>query len=224
MIKKVLFTAMAAALVVSCGSEQKGEAAQTNGAEQAATVDEKLEEMGVAKPTEEPAASGDIVYVDMAYLSISAKLTLVEGVVLEEKLKAYEQERVNVETSLYTKEQAFAAEAAKIQEDYERTLITSITAQQKSEDLERRYAEFQATVQNEANKLMEKEQAILEEQQVLSTRFTTLLKQAVENINSDKKYKMVVTNDVVISADESLNISAIVLAEMDRLYDEGALN
>lgn len=214
---------MAAALVVSCVSEQKGEAAKDNGAAERATVDAKLEEMGVTKPTDEPATSGDIVYVDMAYLTISSKLTLVEGAVLEDKYKAYEQERTNVETSLYTKEQAFAAEAAKIQEDYERTLITSITYQQKGEDLQRRYAEFQTTVQNEADKLMKKEQAILEEQQVLSTRFTTLLKMAVDNINSDKKYKMVVTNDVVISADESLNISALVLAEMDRLYDEGAL-
>ena len=102
-------------------------------------------------------------------------------------------------------------------------MITSITYQQKGEDLQRRYAEFQTTVQNEADKLMKKEQTILEEQQVLSTRFTTLLKMAVDNINSDKKYKMVVTNDVIISADESLNISALVLAEMDRLYDEGAL-
>lgn len=215
---------MAAALVVSCGSEQKGEAAKDAAAQQTASVDEKLDEMGVTKPTDEPVVSGDIVYVDMAYLTLSSKLTLVEGAKLEDKYKAYEQERTNVEASLNTKDQAFVAEAAKIQEDYGRTLITSIAAQQKSEDLQRRYVEFQATVQNEADKLMKKEQAIIEEQQVLSTRFTTLLKMAVDNINSDMRYKMVVTNDVVISADESLNISALVLAEMDRLYDEGALN
>ena len=80
---------MAAALVVSCVSEQKGEAAKDNGAAERATVDAKLEEMGVTKPTDEPATSGDIVYVDMAYLTISSKLTLVEGAVLEDKYKAY---------------------------------------------------------------------------------------------------------------------------------------
>ena len=146
------------------------------------------------------------------------------GKALEAKLEEYQAEFKRANDAWMAKEQALQAEAAKIQDDYQKTLITSITFQQKGEDLQRRYAEFQNSVQNEANKLAQQEQALAEEQMVLGTRFTTLLKKAVENVNSQGQYKMVVTNDVVINAHESLNISALVLAEMDKLYDEGALN
>lgn len=226
MIKKVLFVAMAAALVVSCGSDKKSENKRSDDKGVVETSMEKkdVEQNVVSEPTSTPDASGDIVYVDMAYLSAQCKLSLTEGKALEAKLEEYQAEFKRANDSWMAKEQALQAEAAKIQDDYQKTLITSITFQQKGEDLQRRYAEFQNSVQNEANKLAQQEQALAEEQMVLGTRFTTLLKTAVDNVNSQGQYKMVVTNDMIIDADESLNISALVLAEMDKLYDEGALN
>lgn len=226
MIKKVLFVAMAAALVVSCDSDKKRENKRSDDKGVVETSMEKkdVEQNVVNEPTSTPDASGDIVYVDMAYLSAQCKLSLTEGKALEAKLEEYQAEFKRANDAWMAKEQALQAEAAKIQDDYQKTLITSITAQQKGEDLQRRYAEFQNSVQNEANKLAQQEQALAEEQMVLGTRFTTLLKTAVEMVNSQGQYKMVVTNDVVIDAHESLNISALVLAEMDKLYDEGALN
>lgn len=226
MIKKVLFVAMVAALVVSCDSEKKRENKRSDDKGVVETSMEKkdVEQNVVNEPTSNPDASGDIVYVDMAYLSAQCKLSLTEGKDLDTKLEAYEAELKRANDAWMAKEQALQAEAAKIQDDYQKTLITSITFQQKGEDLQRRYAEFQNSVQNEAGKLAQQEQALAEEQMVLGTRFTTLLKKAVENVNSQGQYKMVVTSDVLIDADESLNISALVLAEMDKLYDEGALN
>ena len=215
MIRTILFTAMAAALVVSCSSGKKGEEKAGETANTENTINE---------PTDSPVVSGDIVYVDLTYLSATCKLSLTEGVVLEEKAQAYEKERTNVETSLQNKEQAIQADVAKNEENYRNTMITSITYQQRLEELQRRYVEFQETVNTEATKLAKKEQSLLEEQQVLAARFAKLVKLAVDNLNADNKYKMVVTTDVIISADESLNISALVLAEMDKLYDEGALN
>ena len=215
MIRTILFTAMAAALVVSCSSGKKGEKKAGETANTENTINE---------PTDSPVVSGDIVYVDLTYLSATCKLSLTEGVVLEEKAQAYEKERTNVETSLQNKEQAIQADVAKNEENYRNTMITSITYQQRLEELQRRYVEFQETVNTEATKLAKKEQSLLEEQQVLAARFAKLVKLAVDNLNVDNKYKMVVTTDVIISADESLNISALVLAEMDKLYDEGALN
>ena len=215
MIRTILFTAMAAALVVSCSSGKKGEEKAGETANTENTINE---------PTDSPVVSGDIVYVDLTYLSATCKLSLTEGVVLEEKAQAYEKERTNVETSLQNKEQAIQADVAKNEENYRNTMITSITYQQRLEELQRRYVEFQETVNTEATKLAKKEQSLLEEQQVLAARFAKLVKLAVDNLNVDNKYKMVVTTDVIISADESLNISALVLAEMDKLYDEGALN
>lgn len=226
MIKKVLFVAMAAALVVSCDSDKKRENKRSDDKGVVETSMEKkdVEQNVVNEPTSNPDASGDIVYVDMAYLSEQCKLSLTEGKALEAKLEEYQAEFKRANDAWMAKEQALQAEAAKIQDDYQKTLITSITFQQKGEDLQRRYAEFQNSVQNEANKLAQQEQALAEEQMVLGTRFTTLLKKAVEMVNSQGQYKMVVTNDMIIDADESLNISALVLAEMDKLYDEGALN
>lgn len=215
MIRTILFTAMAAALVVSCSSDKKGE---DKAGETANTENTNNE------PTNSPVVSGDIVYVDLTYLSATCKLSLTEGVVLDEKAQAYEKERKNVETSLQNKEQAIQADVAKNEENYRNTMITSITYQQRLEELQRRYVEFQETVNTEATKLAKKEQSLLEEQQVLAARFAKLVKLAVDNLNVDNKYKMVVTTDVIISADESLNISALVLAEMDKLYDEGALD
>jgi Skp family chaperone for outer membrane proteins len=50
-----------------------------------------------------------------------------------------------------------------------------------------------------------------------------LVELAVDNINVDGRYKMIVRKDVVVDANEQLNITALVLAEMDKLYEEGAL-
>lgn len=214
MIRSILFTAMAAALVVSCNSDKKGEKSsnETANATETTTV-----------PTENYVANGEIVYVDLVYLSSECKLSLTDGAELDKKVKAYEAEFTRVNEALSTKEQAIAAEFAKNEEDYKKALKTSISYQQKIEELQRRYAELQESGQLEVSKLAEQEKALAEEQVVLANRFTKLVKLAVDNINSDNRYKMVVTNDMIIDADESLNISAPVLAEMDRLYDEGAL-
>ena len=65
---------------------------------------------------------------------------------------------------------------------------------------------------------------MLEEQQVITNRFTLLVELAVKNINADGRYKMILNKGIIVDADASLDISNLVLAEMDRLYDEGALN
>lgn len=215
MIRSILFTAMATALMVSCNSSKgndKVSDATTN------------VENGVTIPTDAPVVAGDVVYVDLGYLYASCKLSLVEGTELMKKVDAYEAEYKRVEAALQGKDQAIVAEFAKNEENYRNTMITSITYKNKYEELERRYAELQESKELEVARLAEKERAIAEEKVVLANRFADSVKRAVDNINSDKKYKMVVTSDMIISADESLNISALVLAEMDRLYDEGELN
>ena len=55
-------------------------------------------------------------------------------------------------------------------------------------------------------------------QQVLLNRFQELVKQAIADINGDKRYKMILNAVQVIDADPSLNISTLVLAKVDELY------
>ena len=66
--------------------------------------------------------------------------------------------------------------------------------------------------------LQQEEMQLLEEQQVLLNRFQELVKQAIADINGDKRYKMILNAVQVIDADPSLNISTLVLAKVDELY------
>ncbi len=227
MKKTIFFAIMATAMLVSCGGaekkEKKADAAQSEqSAEKSASADN--EEPTLETPTNAPVASGDIVYLDFAYLSVNSKFYKNEGVAFETKLADFQSKAQKTQQSWQNKEQALATEAQKVQDDYNKSMITSITAQQKMEDIERRAAEYQQKMQREGENLAKEEGNIYEEQRVLDTRFMKLVELAVDNINVDGRYKMIVRKDVVVDANEQLNITALVLAEMDKLYEEGALD
>ena len=54
-------------------------------------------------------------------------------------------------------------------------------------------------------------------------RFQALTRKALDEINADKRYKMILNAVSVVDADPSLNISDIVLKSVDELYEAGAL-
>jgi outer membrane protein len=64
---------------------------------------------------------------------------------------------------------------------------------------------------------------LAEEHAVLENRFAELLKLAIEDINADGRYKMIVNSMVVVDAADGLNISSLVLAKIDELYEAGAV-
>lgn len=239
MKKTLLFAIVAVAMLVSCDASEskKSDAEQAEvTAEEVASVDADVADL--EEPTNAPVVSGDVVYIDLAYLSMTSKMSQIEGAAFEKKftdfsnkVKKYQDKAGKTQQSWQNKETAFANEAQKIQDDYNKSMITGITAQQKSEDLQRRAGEYQKTMQREAEslakderKIAEEEAQLAEEQQVLDTRFARLVKLAVDNVNADGRYKMVISNVDIINAHESLNISSLVLAEMDKLYEEGALD
>jgi outer membrane protein len=82
---------------------------------------------------------------------------------------------------------------------------------------------LQSSAQSESEQLAKEEQALAEEQAVIMNRFNTLVRKALDEINADKRYKMIVDGMTVIDADPSLNISDLVLAKVDELYEAGAL-
>ena len=83
---------------------------------------------------------------------------------------------------------------------------------------------MQTTAQKEGEQLAKDEQALAEEQIVLMNRFQELTRKALEEINADKRYKMILNAASVIDADPSLNISSLVLQKVDELYEAGALD
>lgn len=186
-MKKTLFPMLAAALLFSaCG---------TKTAEQTAATAET--------PTQEIVA-GDIAYVQVDAVLAQCDLYKNEGTALQAKTE-------KAQKGWAQREQSLQAEAAQLQEKYEKGLITTRDAQAQQESIQKKIASYQANAQKEA-------QSLDEENYVFTNRAQDLLQRAVQEINADKKYKMIVNASALIDADTTLNITATVLAKVNELY------
>lgn len=228
MKKSLLFALAAVAMLGACNNAEKAEESKDK-----ATASDLTEVRTV-----ECVASGDVVYVHIDSVYNQSKLYAKEGEELNKKVEDYQQRLVAAQQSWSQREQSIANEynklqrdAAKLQEDYQKGLITTLNAQQKGEELagkeqsiQTRMNSLQSTVQSEGQALATEEQTLAEEQMVLMNRYTTLLKQAISEINADGRYKMIVDGMTVIDADPTLNISSLVLQKVDELYVGGALD
>ena len=186
-MKKTLFPALAAALVLAaCGTktaEQTGDAAEA-----------------VAQQV----VSSDIAYVQVEAVLAQCDLYKTEGVALQEKTE-------KAQKSWAQREQNLQAEAAQLQEKYQKGLITTRDAQATQESIQKRVASYQANAQKEA-------QSLDEENYVFTNRAQDLLHRAVQEINADKRYKLIVNASALIDADTTLDITAAVLAKVNELY------
>ena len=90
-------------------------------------------------------------------------------------------------------------------------LITTNDAQAQQQSIEKRVASYQSSAQKEA-------QALDEENYVFTNRAQDLLHRAVQEINGDKKYKLIINATALIDADSTLNITPAVLAKVNELY------
>ena len=228
-MKKSLLPILAMSLMmVSCGgpkSENKVES-------KVATETEATEVKSV-----ECVASGDVVFLDLDYIMASSKFFANEGVALETKVKDFQQKSLTIQEGWAKKEQNLAneynklqAEAAKLEEDYAKGLITTLNAQKKQEEIQSKanniqtkMNNFQTTVQNEGLELQNEEQALNEEQMVVMNRFKELTTKAIDEINADHRYKMIINAVSVVDADPAFDISDLVLERVDALYEAGAL-
>ncbi|WP_308501818.1 OmpH family outer membrane protein [uncultured Alistipes sp.] len=186
-MKKTLFPALAAALVLTaCG---------TKTAEQTETAIETVAQQVV---------SSDIAYVQVEAVLAQCDLYQSEGVALQEKTQ-------KAQKSWAQREQSLQAEAAQLQEKFEKGLITSRDAQAQQESIQKRVASYQTNAQKEA-------QALDEENYVFTNRAQDLLQRAVREINADGKYKLIINASALIDADTTLNITPAVLAKVNELY------
>ena len=178
------------ALVAACAMTACG----TKTTETAAAAEEVTREIG----------SRDIAYVQVEAVLAQCDLFLNEGKALQEKTQ-------KAQKSWAQKEQNLQSEAAQLQEKYQKGLITTNDAQAQQQSIEKRVAAYQSSAQKEA-------QALDEENYVFTNRAQDLLHRAVQDINADKKYKMIVNSTALIDADTTLNITPAVLAKVNELY------
>ena len=226
MKKSLFFISALAMLMASCGG------ATSNDTKGEATLSDSTEVRTV-----ECVASGDVVYIDLDYIMAQSKLFAAEGKALEAKMQDFQTRATAAQEGWAKKEQSLASEynklqadAEKLQQDYAKGLITSLNAQQKQEELQKkgesiqtRMTALQTTVQTEGQALQKEEQTLGEEQMVLMNRFQELTRKALDEINADRRYKMILNAVSVVDADPSLNISDIVLKSVDALYESGVL-
>lgn len=163
---------------------------------------------GTTQPSESAPAqtvgSGDIVYVQVEAVLAQSDLFRNEGAALQEKTKKAQE-------SWAKKEQGLQYEAAQLQEKYQKGLITTADAQSKQESIQKRVAAYQNNAQKEAQKLDE-------ENFVFTNRAQDLIHRAVQELNADKKYKLILNATSLVDADSLLDITPLVLAKVNELY------
>lgn len=189
-MKKFFFPVLAAALVLTaCGTK---------------TTETSAEAAATETATAQQVGTGDIAYVQVEAVLAQCDLFLTEGKALQEKTE-------KAQKSWAQREQNLQAEAAQLQEKYQKGLITTRDAQATQESIQKRVASYQANAQKEA-------QSLDEENYVFTNRAQDLLHRAVQEINADKRYKLIVNASALIDADTTLDITATVLAKVNELY------
>ena len=161
-----------------------------------------------AESTEQTAtevvAGGDLAFVNVDYVFAESEIFKTEGIALREKTEKAQQKWAKKEQNLQNEMQQLA-------EKYQKGLITTRNAQEKEQELQKRAASMQTSAQKEGKELEE-------ENIVFQNRVNDLLMRAIQEINADKKYKMIVTATALLDADESLNLTEKVLAKVNELY------
>ena len=187
-MKKTLFPVLAAALVMT--------ACGTKTTEQTAQT--------AQTETTARVGASDIAYVQVEAVLAQCDLFLTEGKALQEKTE-------KAQKSWVQREQNLQAEVAQLQEKFQKGLITSRDAQAQQESLQKRAASYQNNAQKEA-------QSLDEESYVFTNRAQDLLNRPVQQINADRKYKLIINASALIDADTTLNITPAVLQKVNELY------
>ena len=158
----------------------------------------------VEQTATEVVAQGDLAFVNVDYVLAESNIFKTEGVALRDKTEKAQQKWMKKEQNLQNEMQQLA-------EKYQKGLITTRNAQEKEQELQKRAVSLQSAAQKEGKELEE-------ENIVFQNRLNDLIMRAIQDINADKKYKMIMQATSLLDADESLNISEAVLAKVNELY------
>ena len=185
-MKKVLFAAVALVFAVSCNNAPKST------------------DTAAPAPTQSEVSTSAYVFVRTDAVFAESEIFKTEGVALQSKNEKTQQ-------SLAQKEQKLQNEMAQLQEKYQKGLITTIEAQRKEADLQKRAASYQEEAQKQLR-------ALEEENMVFQNRMGDLMQRAINQINANGTYKMIVNASALLDASEELDITALVLAKVNELY------
>lgn len=150
--------------------------------------------------------SSDIAYVVVEGVLSQSDIYKNEGIPLQEKTEKAQKKWLQ-------KRQSLESEAAQLNERYQKGLITTNNMQIEAKKLEDRMASLQTTIQKEG-------QTLDEENFVFTNRAQDLMRRAIQNVNADRRYKIIFDGSALLDADSTLNISPAVLQEVNRLYAE----
>lgn len=167
---------------------------------------EKKVDVATDKQDVEVVAEADVAFVNVDYVMTQSDIFQTEGIALRNKTEKAQQK-------LSKREQNLQNEMQQLADKYQRGLITTRDAQQKEKELQDKAANFQTSAQKEIKELDE-------EGVVFQNRMNDLIMRAVQAINADKQYKMIVQASALLDADESLNLTEQVLAKVNELYAE----
>lgn len=146
----------------------------------------------------------DLAYVQVEMILAQSNLFQTEGKALEERTRTAQERWAR-------SQQRIQSGLNELQDKYNRGLITSLNAQKRQEELQAEATRLENTMQSEGRTLEE-------ENIVFTNRAQDLLRRAVEEVNADGKYRMIVNASALIDADTTLDISAHVLEVVNRLY------
>ena len=164
----------------------------------------KSADVATEQAATEVTAEGDLAFVNVDYVLAESDIFKSEGIALRDKTEKTQQKWAK-------KEQNLQNEINQLAEKYQKGLITTRNAQEKEQELQKRAASMQTAAQKEGKELEE-------ESIVFQNRMNDLLMRAIQEINADKKYRMIVQASALLDADESLNITEKVLAKVNELY------
>ena len=184
-MKKVLFAALALVFAVSCNNAPKTTATEAAEAKTEVT-------------------SADIVFVRTEAVFAESEIFKTEGLALQAKNE-------KTQKSLAEKEQKLQNEMVQLQEKYQKGLITTIEAQRKEQELQKRAASYQESAQKQLR-------ALEEENIVFQNRMGDLMQRAIDELNADGAYKMIVNASALLDASADLDITELVLAKVNELY------
>ena len=154
--------------------------------------------------TKTEVGASDLAFVRTDAVFAESDIFKTEGVALQAKNEKTQKE-------LAEKEQRLQNEMVQLQQKYQKGLITTIEAQQKEESIQKRVAAYQESAQKQLR-------ALEEENMVFQNRMGDLMQRAIDQINADGAYKMIVNATALLDASEELDITSIVLEKVNELY------
>ena len=164
--------------------------------ENAAVADENQQ-------TTELNATG-VAYVQVEQVLAESEIFKTEGVALRDKTE-------KAQKSWVQKEQRLQNEIVQLQEKYQKGLITTLKAQETEESLNKRVQNYQQSMQKEA--------AVLDEENfVLQNRINMLVAEAIEEINKDGKYKLILNSSALLDGSQALDITQDLLKIVNEKY------